>query len=349
MADIQYSAGLVTGPVVFSNVQSVSMRKGRINLTDNYSNGSVTISGRRPDLLPTIKIGDEIYLTISYVPLVGSPWSSQNNFRVTNVIVEYGIVSSEDTWTITGEDAFGAAGRAIFTRTFSAGTLLQVAATTIGTTVGVPVQVPTSLPDTVTMSAQTFTDQNALQVLTNLSNTGAGYLWPVDDEIYWYPRNWQTEVVYQNFTDTGAGSNPTKYDRVQFAALADTSVTKVIVEPEGLASQSSGTGNNTFVVQTYSETTTEAANLAAYFAGSLTVDVPEPIEISILLDAQSNGTALLALDPRSGINLTFRGSVYPTIILGFTVSGTPNSTRISYNVISSDFYRYLELNDPIYG
>ena len=136
---------------------------------------------------------------------------------------------------------------------------------------------------------------------------------------------------------------------MQFAALADTAVTKVTVEASGLAAQSSGTGNNTFVVQTYSETTTEAANLAAYFAGSLNVDTPEPIEVSLLLNNQANTTPLEALSPLSGINLTFRGSVYSTIILGFTLSGTPDATRISYNVISGDFFRYLILDNAVFG
>ena len=349
MPQITYSVGLVTGPVAFDDVTSVSMRKGRINLTDNYSTGSVTITGLNPDLLPTITIGDSIYVTVQYDPPVGSGFSTQNNFLVTNVIVEYGIVENMDTWTITGEDAFGAAGRAIFSRTFTGGSLAVTAAIAIGTDVNVPVQVPSSLPDTTTISAQTFTDSNALQVITNLSNTGAGYLWAVDNEIYWYPRNWQTEVVYQNFTDTGTGSNPVKYDRVQFAALADTAVTKVIVEASGLAAQSSGTGNNTYVVQTYSETTAQADNLADYFAGSLNVDTAEPIQISVLLNDQPNTKALFAIEPLSGINLTLRGSVYQTIILGWTLTGDPTATRISYNVISADFFRYLILNDTTYG
>jgi hypothetical protein len=349
MSQIQYFSGLVTGPVAFSNVQTVSMRKGRINLTDNYSTGSVTITGIKPNLLPTVKIGDIIYVTVSYTPPVGPGYSAQNNFRVTNVIVDYGIVPNEDTWTITGEDAFGAAGRAIFTKTFSGGSLAVLAATTIGTDVGVPVSVVSSLPDAVTMSAQTFTDSNALEVITNLSNTGAGYLWAVDTNIYWYPRNWQTEVTYRNFTDTGAGASPVKYDSVQFATLADTAVTKVIVEPSGLASQSSGTGNNTFVVKTYSETTAEAADLAKYFAGSFNVDTPKPVQVSLLLNGQANTAPLLALSPLNGINLTFRGTTYSTIILGFTVTGTPSSTRITYNVISGDFYRYLILDNAVYG
>ena len=349
MAQISYFVGLIAGPVAFDGVQTVSMRKGRINLTDNYSTGTVTITGINPDDLPTITIGDMIYVTVNYLPPTGSSYSAQNNFRVTNVIVEYGIVPNEDTWTITGEDAFGEAGRAIFSRTVSAGALTVVVADLIGDDVNVPVLVVSSLPDAVTMSAQTFTTSNALQIITNLSNTGAGSLWAVNDSIYWYPRNWQTEVTYQNFTDTGTGTKPVKYDRVQFAALADTAVTKVTVEASGLAAQSSGTGNNTFVVQTYSETTTEAANLAAYFAGSLNVDTPEPIEVSLLLNNQANTTPLEALSPLSGINLTFRGSVYSTIILGFTLSGTPDATRISYNVISGDFFRYLILDNAVFG
>jgi hypothetical protein len=349
MGTVQVFAGLVTGPTAFSGIQSVSMRKGRINLTDNYSTGSVTITGVNPSSLPTITIGDMIYTTISYTPPSGPSFSNGNSFRVTNVTIEYGIVPNEDTWTITGEDAFGEAGRATFSRTFSAGSLTVTAATAIGTDVSVPVLVVSSLPDGVTMSGQTFTNENALQVITNLSNTGAGSLWAISDSIYWYPRNWQTEVVYYNFTDTGTGTKPVKYDRVQFAALADTAVTKVIVEPSGLAAQSSGTGNNVFSIQTYNETTTEAANLAAYFAGSLSVVTPKPIQISVLLNNQANTDALAALSALSGINLTFRGSVYKTIVLGYSVTSTPEATRFSYNVISADFFRYLILNDPVFG
>lgn len=335
------------GGNAISNIQDVSIRKGRTNLTENYRTGVLSMSGRRPDLLPVISIGDVVSVTMTFGAAPGN--TATYDFRVSDLSIEYGIVAAQDTWTLTGEDAFGYAGRAAINFTSNDGSNALLRAQAVGTSIGVNVASVVPLPSNTTVSAQSLTDANALQILTNLINTEGGILDAGDDFIAWLPRNWQTAAVSQNFTDDNTGTFPVKYDRLQFSALADTAVTKVIVEPAGLAAQSSGTGTNVYTVQTYSRTTTDAADVAAFLAGSLTVTKPQPTEISLLLNDQVNNRALTALNIGSGINVKFRGTTYKTLILGTSITSNPSTTRISYHVVSADFYEYLVLDDPVFG
>ena len=345
MTNATWSA--TVGGNAINNIQYVSIRKGRSNLTENYRTGVLTISGRRPDLLPVISIGDVVAVTMTFGSAPGN--TANYDFRVSDLSIEYGIVSAEDTWTLTGEDAFGYAGRAAINFTAVDGANALLRAQTVGTAIGVTVTNVTSLPSNTSISAQSLTDANALQILTNLINTEGGILDAGDDFIGWLPRNWQTLGPAQNFTDDGTGTFPITYDRLQFSALADTAVTKVIVEPSGLANQSSGTGTNVFTVQTYSRTTTDAADVAAFLAGSLTVTRPQPTEISLLLNNQANNRALTALTIGSQINIKFRGVTYRTLVLGTAISSNPSATRISYQIVSADFYQYLILDDTVFG
>ena len=336
---------VTVGGNAVTNIQTVNIRKGRTDLTEAYRSGSLTIIGRRPDLLPAIAIGDVISATMTFLSST-APYS----FRVTNLTVNYGIVAAQDEWVLEGEDAMGYAGRALIDATWSSGANAYTVAGTVGTSAGTTVTNPTILSSTTTVSGQTLTNTSALQILTNLINSEGGILAAGATSIFWLPRNWQTVAgIPGNFTDTGTGANPVYYDRVEFAALADTAVTKVIVEPVGLASQSSGTGTNVYSITTYSQTTTDAADVAAFNAGSLNVTTPAPVSVSLLLTTQANAAALNVLPEGTAIDIKLRGTTYETLVLGTVISSNPDTTRITYNVISADFYKYLILDDAVYG
>ncbi len=344
MANVSWSATVNSNAI--TNIQDVSIRKGRAFLTDAYRSGSLVMTGRRPDLLPSIAIGDVIVVTGAFI----SAPDTSFNFRVSNVEINYGIVSAMDTWTITGEDAFAYAGRAEIDFTASAGANTLLRAQAAGTSAGVTVFSVVPLSTTSTTSAQNLTNVNALQVISNLINTEGGVLDANATLIGWYPRNWQTASGPTfNFTDDGTGVDPVKYDAVNFGALADTAVTKVIVEPSGLAAQTSGTGNRSYTITTYNQTTADAANVAAFNAGSLNVTAPQPISVSVQLTSQTNKAVMTALNIMTPINIKLRGTTYNTLSIGFTLSSTPENTRVTFNVISGDFYRYLTLNSATYG
>ena len=46
------------------SVQTLNITQGRANLSDSYRSAVMTLSGRNPDDLPNIKVGDQIKVTL---------------------------------------------------------------------------------------------------------------------------------------------------------------------------------------------------------------------------------------------------------------------------------------------
>jgi hypothetical protein len=344
MADVTWL--ITVDGTTIDNVQEVTIRQGRRLLTDSYSAGSAVISGFDPSSLPSINIGDKLVCKCSIDYTFGDQYFY---FRVRDFQVEYGITANQDRWTLIGEDAFAAAGRALVTDSWSGGANTYLSAVNWANEFNILLINATSTPTTTTMSGQSFTDANGLQVLQTIANTEDAFLFAGDDEILWFPRNWQGSATYYNFTDDGSGSNPITFDRLSFISLADTAVTKVVVNPDGLASQSSGTGDNVYSVDTYSQTTTDAKNLADFLAGALSVDTPQPAQMSSILNVQANPNLLFAALPPAGVNINFRGSTYKALVFGVSVYGTPAQTRITLDLLPSGFYEFLVLDDATFG
>jgi hypothetical protein len=49
------------------------------------------------------------------------------------------------------------------------------------------------------------------------------------------------------------------------------------------------------------------------------------------------------------VSVTFRGTVYQSIIEGITVTADPNSSRYTYYLSGADLNNYLILNDSVFG
>jgi hypothetical protein len=329
------------GATTITNVQTCTMTKGKVKVSDNLRPGTATITGRRPDLLPSLLIGDTITVTLD-VPSLG-PYSVDLTYRVADLTIDYGIVSSLDTWTLDLEDAFAYLGRASVTRTWTAGTAASTVATNICSDVGITLVVnQTSLS---TVSAQIVTDGSALDVFQTLVNTEAALVQAGDTTINWVSRGWQSTIVYWELNDTGGQP----YDAITFGSLADNYANKVVVYPRGGTEVATGTGIFSYNLDSYSFDTGQATQLGLYMKGVFDVQNSTPLTVSVLLNTQTNGNALGALNVGSGIKLVFRGTTYYALVEGFTVTSDPESTRITYNLSSTEFFAFLTLNDSVLG
>jgi hypothetical protein len=158
------------------------------------------------------------------------------------------------------------------------------------------------------------------------------------------------------FTDDPAEVSVTPqivYDVLNFASFADNVATKVIVSPEGLAPQTFGTGTKSFEMKSYDQTTSQAANLAAYVQSTLTQATDVPFSISTRTSLQSDlfilQLAATGAQERNFLEVELRGTTYNCIINGATVSSDPSDTRVQLYLFAADLSAFFVLDNNFYG
>lgn len=330
-----------TPTATLTNITSVQLTKGRVKVSDNLRTGTATVTGRKPGDLPALQIGDTIQLTVTDPD---TSTSVEFNYRLADLIIDYGIVSNMDTWTMLLEDAFAYLGRAVITRSWSSGTLAVDQAANVTNDVGIALI--TSGTGKSTVSAQTITDGNALEVFQNLVNTEQALVQAGDNDITWYNRGWQSTITYTNFADDGTAN---KYDVLKFAGLADNYADEVVVYPVGASAVSFGAGAFSYSLNSYSVDSATATDLAGYVKGVFDVQDAVPTVMSTLLNTASTAGPLTATGVGKGVNVKFRGTTYTALVEGFVITSDPQSTRITYYLSSAEFFSFLTLDDALLG
>lgn len=339
----------VSGSIDLQNVQSFRLFTGRRNVSDPYGAGTATVTGRRPDLLPTLLIGDVMRLRLA-IKRVGSPTVDTlvYGYRVRDLQIEYGIVSADDKWTLDLEDGFAYLGRAILpTRTIAAGTNTATAAQTIGTDAGVTVS--TFGTTTSKTSAQTVTGLNALEVMQNLANTEYAWLM-ASDIVSWTGRNsWLNQPVNNTFSDDTTGN--LKYNQLRFTSLADNYADKVQIQPIGASPAVTGTGIFSYNLNSFSENAAESQYLAEFVYGILRLQQSRPSEITYLMNGQDSSWAVVGANAPDGAPVTvkFRGTTYAARRIGIEITGNPEATYATVYLMPSGLADYLVLDSPNYG
>lgn len=325
------------------NIQSVSLTQGQGKITDPFRSGSVTLQGRSPSSLPTITIGDTLSVVLSFNSLTRTFW-----FRVADYAVNYGVVSAMDEWTVTGEDAFAVLGRAEIDASWSSGSLAETNAKNVVESLGLTFTKATSLSSTATCNAQTIVNGNALDVLNTLAVTEGARLSASTNNVQWLPRNWQSVVPTVHASDDGTGTLPIKYDALQFTSIADNYADLVSVTVRGGNTSTVGTGVFSIGLNSYSVSDAEATNVAGFTKASLDVERPVPNRISQTLNAQTNN-GWIEWDTYKKAAIKFRGTTFNAFVIGVNYSADPNVTRVTWNLASSEFYRFLTLDDATLG
>jgi hypothetical protein len=344
MAIPYWTAGFI-GPSNLSNIQTVTMTSGRRVLTDLYSAGGATISGRRPDLQPTINVGDTLYMTL-WNPNESPTGQFNITMRVRDYQVTYGTVAAMDTWTLYLEDAFAIAGRGRVSRTFSVNTSTSVAFEDVCDDLGITHSLA-GFASFKKMSATTVTDENGLAVLQKIVNTEQGLFYATGDALTFYSRNWQSNTTFYAFGDAG-GAN-TAYQQVQFLSMADNYATYVLITIDGGTPTVTGTGVYSYNLDSYALDATEAGYIGQYVEGALSATEAVPNTLSVMLNTETSGRTLNALTENSAVTLTLRGQTYTANIIGWTISSTPEQTRVTFQLAGTEQYNYLVLNNSVYG
>jgi hypothetical protein len=363
MADVVFKAywypsdGTYFDGQYLDDLQTVNIITGRKGVQDPYRAGTANIEGRNPSDLPVIEVGD--FLIVEAYPPDESIQYFMFQGRIADVQIQFGFVPALDRYTIFAEDALANAGRLNVSGSWAAGLSTGEAASFLLAGTGVPFTViDTYIERASKVSAQTFTNANVLTVLNELVATEQGNITGGgDDAIIWQGRN---EFTVSNpsalFTDDPAEVSVTPqivYDVLNFASLADNVANKVIVSPEGLAPQTFGTGTKSFEMKSYDQTTSQAANLAAYVQSTLTQATDVPFSISTRTSLQSDlfilQLAANGAQARNFLEVELRGTTYNCIINGATVSSDPSDTRVQLYLFAADLSAFFVLDNDFYG
>jgi hypothetical protein len=344
-----------TSWVQINNVQGVSFTYGQQRLTETWSPPVYTISGRRPDLVGQVNIGDVVSVLNTGTPTF--------DYRVTNYQVNYGIKSSMDTWTMQIESLFSQLARSVVTTDIDGNS--GIACNKICTQAGLQltksgnVLLPYNGAPTL---GPVLTNENGLDAFLTAANTGDNG-WPFG-QVFLNNGNlrWRQTLVFPTsptfeFTDNPAGAvNPSAaavFDEVQFGSLALNYANKVIVTPTGGAPQTVGTGDTAFTTTSYSSTNAGAAVMANRYFGLLAASGSVPVSLSFSVEQQSN-TAIIPnqyveLNNQTYCSITLRGTTYYATILGQDMTSSPDFTRITLYLCASANGNFFTLNSTSLG
>lgn len=324
-------------------IQSVAIRQGQANISDQSRSGSLTMSGREPENLPAIAIEDTISVTLTF-----GANTRTFSFRVADLAVEYGISQKYDSWTITGEDAFAVLGRAAVDISWSSGKGASAAASDLCALVGVTFGEALGMISTATCNAQTISDGNALDILNTLLNTEQGRATADATNLRWQARNWNSlsGVVYAS--DDGTGTQPVKYDSLAFTSLADNLADFAVVSVRNGNTVTTGSGVYSIGFDTYSVNDTDATYAGQFKLAQLDVDTPVPTRISYKIAPQTT-TGWSSWDLYKKAVIKFRSTTYEAFVIGVNYTGTVDETRVTWDLAASSYYEFLILNDAFFG
>jgi hypothetical protein len=351
------------------DVQNISISNGRRRQIDDYGVDQLTIESLFPtDWTVTPQLGDNI---IAWVYTTAYPSYPTYNYwkmfqgRITNVDIKYGMVTNEDSVTITAEGLQAELGRTQINAyaVTSASTGLQVfdIADSVGLYVGQTSAMSTGSAQTYTGNLKAFVDTEVRTEQGRLRSTPTA---PTDLEmgnLTFVGRN----ALLFGPTPTPEWSDGTlaspdinyKYQQVKFKSAAEDYYNSVTVEPLGLASQTTTSGAVpifSYVAQTYDVSTSQALSLAQYIRFKYDTTNSTPRELGFTISQQSAYNAVWMLNLISNflgleVNIVLRGVRYYCVVEGVTITASPDDTRILFSVSSNETNDYLILDDAVYG
>lgn len=338
------------GSIDIPNIQSFTLNSGRTNIDDNYRAGRGALIGRVPSSLPTIKVDDYLTIKLQTSSNAGLGPNIEYVLRVTDVRIDYGIVAAADEWTIDLEDAFGLLGRAIVSYTQPAGIVSSDAAENLTTEVNALVEFDSFGTSTTRVIGATLTNANALDVFQALANTEWAFVLANGDTLRWFARNnWVQNSTNIIFADDGTGD--LVFQTLTFNTLAEATADKVVVNVRGGSAYTAGIGGVGLEIDTYSQTATEAQNLADYLLAVFSSDNPRPFQLSYMLNFQDDADVLAPISPDfpTKVTLDFRGGTYTAFVLGFNLTANPDMVRATLNLLPSNSAEFFILDDTTFG
>jgi len=328
-----------------NDVQSLVMQMGRNKVTDQWRPSTAIINGRDPGSLPSLAIND--FIKINNTSVSYDYW-----FRVADIKIEYDFVTNGDTWEITCEGALATAGRSNVSATITAGDETIYAMQILLTDAPVNVSQVTGLGASF-VSGFTISDENPIPYFQKLAQTEQAYIADYDFEnsIVAFQRGTSTNGPFITFTDDDTATTTYKlpYSKIAFASLAEDYVDGTVVNPAGLASQTAGTLGRSFAVDSYDQTTIQAADLAGYLNVVLNQSAAAPNTITTNVKGWTAATPLAYLVLGQQITVRLRGTNYNCVLEGLTFNATPSQTTITARLSPATAYAFLTLDDAVLG
>jgi len=350
------------------SVQNISISNGRRRQIDDYGVDQLTVESIFPSSWTvTPKLGDNI---IAWVYTTAYPSYPTYNYwkmfqgRITNVDIKYGMVTNEDSVTITAEGLQADLGRTQINNyaVASASTGLQVfdIANSVGVYVGQTSAMSTGSAQTYTGNLKAFVDTEVRTEQGRLRSTPTAPDLLTMGTLAFVGRGALLfgPAVTPEWSD-GTLSSVTnyKYQQVKFKSASEDYYNSVTVEPLGLASQTSSSGTTpifSYVAQTYDVSTSQALSLAQYIRFKYDTTTSTPRELGFTISQQSSSSAIEMLNWVTNflgleVNIVLRGVRYYCVVEGVTITASPDDTRILFSVSSNETNDYLILNDDVYG
>jgi hypothetical protein len=350
------------------NVQQISISNGRRRQIDDYGVDQLTIESIFPSSWTvTPKLGDNI---IAWVYTTAYPSYSIYNYwkmfqgRITNVDIKYGMVTNEDSVTITAEGLQADLGRTQINgyAVVSGLTGSQVfdTANSVGVYVGNTSSLSTGSAQTYTGNLKAFVDTEVRTEQGRLRSTPTAPTALDMGTLDFVGRG----SLFYGPTPTPEWSDGTlssttnyKYQQVKFKSASEDYYNSITVQPLGLASQTSTSGTTpiySYVADSYDVSTSQALSLAQYLRFKYDTTTSTPRELGFTISQQSTADAVWMLNLISNflglkIQIVLRGVRYYCVVEGVTITASPDDTRILFSVSSNETNDYLILNDDVYG
>lgn len=350
------------------SVQQVSISNGRRRQIDDYGVDQLTVESLFPtDWVVTPKLGDNI---IAWVYTTAYPSYPTYNYwkmfqgRITNVSIKYGMVTNEDSVTITAEGLQAELGRTQINAyaVISADTGTQVfdIADSVGITVGETSSLSTGSAQTYTGNLKAFVDTEIRTEQGRLRSDKSNPDVPEMGTLVFAGRGalLTGALVTPEWSDgTLTTTTNYKYQQVKFKSASEDFYNFVTVEPLSLASQTTYSGTTpiySYVANTYDVSTSQALSLAQYIRFKYDTTNSTPRELGFLISQQTTSDAVELLNNVSAFNgleieIVLRGVRYYCVVEGVTITASPDDTRILFFVSSNETNDYLILNNAVYG
>jgi hypothetical protein len=309
-----------------SDVTGVSFFTGRRSVTDQWQGSSCVVYGRNPeDQDGQPEIGQQVAIE----------WDGPEIFYgiVRDWRVIYGVTPAYDTWELTIESGWAAAGRT----TPSTPPFVNAGQPTYALANNIKALVPVNTLIVDFTGGLTIRDWG--QTTSNVPKAWTTL----------YGRN-STALYSQTLTFADDGTAD-PYTEIEFLSAAYNYGNKVVVNADGLASQIAGTGYYSQTFTTINSTTSEAANLAAYMLTEFDLATAVPSTLTTT-GAQCGSAAenFVAADlVKQQLQVVFRGNTYDCVIEGISFTANPTNWSVTYNLSSSLQNAFLRLDDPVFG
>lgn len=349
-----YSTSLTGTYIALTGIQSINITRGRQRATDPFQGSQCVV-----ELIPAntyatpLEIGQ--FFDVRATNSAASPALFAG--RITDVQRTYGIpynasntiAAPADRIIITATGGTGVIGNqdedGDITLTAGQDAIFEAASESAG---GAGVDNPQgygslgSRPSGVNVSAAAYpAGTPVLEVINDLLRTAQ---WTIDDAdlarsnafssynfgVNFYPVSATGTTI--TFQDTSSANY--RYSGIEYLSSIQQAFSTVVVQPDGLATQSATSGNlrNTYTFRSVDQTTTQAANLAAYVLLVSNQTTPAPFAITTST-AVADGVDVLArfttYPVGTNVQVIFRGTTVYATVQGWNFGFYPDYANVT--------------------